>query len=325
METVSVIVPVYKVEKYIDKCIKSIVEQSYKSLQIILVNDGSPDNCPNICDDYAKTDDRIIVVHKKNGGLSDARNAGLNIATGEYILFVDSDDYIEKNMVEILYKKIQKDNADIAMCGIKEVYEDTFIKIIPLIPQVSEAVLTQNDIFNLLPRNSSFVVVWNKLYKKDIFIDLRFDVGKMNEDEFIAHKIYDKCEKMTCVSDKLYNYLHRGNSIISSDFTTKYLQTCDAYIARTEYFIAKNMHNFASYSLASAVNTVDKGYRFLDENEHGKLVNEYRKQCIELSKKIDLNCVNKLNRLYISSFNKGIKNYRLVIKLVNLARKIVKR
>ena len=122
-ELVTIVVPVYKVEKYIDKCINSILSQTYKNLEIILVDDGSPDDCGKICDRYAKLDTRINVIHKENGGLSDARNAGNDVAKGKFISFIDSDDYIEPEYIEILYKAIKKDETDIAISSHKVIYE----------------------------------------------------------------------------------------------------------------------------------------------------------------------------------------------------------
>ena len=124
MELISIVVPVYKVEPYLDKCVSSIVNQTYKNLEIILVDDGSPDNCPVMCDAWAEKDNRIRVIHKPNGGLSDARNAGMSAATGELIAFVDSDDWIAPDMYEKLYHRLTEDGSDIAACGVQMVWED---------------------------------------------------------------------------------------------------------------------------------------------------------------------------------------------------------
>ena len=117
-ELISIIIPIYKVEEYLDECISSVINQTYTKLEIILVDDGSPDSCPKMCDDWAKKDSRIRVIHKTNGGLSDARNAGIEVATGEYIAFVDSDDYIKPDMIAKLYAALCKEEADISACGI---------------------------------------------------------------------------------------------------------------------------------------------------------------------------------------------------------------
>lgn len=126
LNKISIIVPIYKVEIYLRKCVDSIVNQTYKNIEILLIDDGSPDNCGIICDEYAKKDERIKVIHKKNGGLSDARNYGIEASSGDYIMFVDSDDYISKDMCEILLKKALENNADIVSCNFKEIYIDNF-------------------------------------------------------------------------------------------------------------------------------------------------------------------------------------------------------
>ena len=127
-DLITIVVPVYKVEKYIDRCVTSILNQTYKNLQIILVDDGSPDNCGKICDEYAKKDNRIEVIHKENGGLSDARNAGINIAKGKYIAFVDSDDYVSNDYIEYMYKILKKENAKISICELQIVWKNTKIE-----------------------------------------------------------------------------------------------------------------------------------------------------------------------------------------------------
>src|SRR5699024_3764138 len=122
--TISIIIPIYGVEKYIDRCVNSVVNQTYRNLEIILVDDGSPDNCPSICDEWAKKDRRIKVIHKKNGGLSDARNVGMNSATGELIGFIDSDDWVCEEMYQLLYENMKQNDSDISACGVKMVWED---------------------------------------------------------------------------------------------------------------------------------------------------------------------------------------------------------
>ena len=121
---ISVIVPIYNVEKYLDRCVESIINQTYKNLEIILVDDGSPDNCTQMCDDYAKKDSRIRVVHKENGGLSDARNAGMEVATGEYVSFIDSDDYISLDFYETLFQTMIDNDSDIVECSVVKFYEN---------------------------------------------------------------------------------------------------------------------------------------------------------------------------------------------------------
>lgn len=209
---ISVIVPIYNVEPYIDKCINSIINQNYKELEIILVDDGSPDNCGKICDEYAEKDLRIKVIHKKNGGLSSARNAGLEIARGEYIGFVDSDDYIEPFMYDKLLEALLDQDCPLAICGTAYVFENgkriEKTRAGDIIVMNFEEALTEMNQYRKFDMGA-----WSKLYKAELFDDIRFPVGKLSEDFFVMYKIFDKAKKIVFISDPAYNYLQRNNSI----------------------------------------------------------------------------------------------------------------
>ena len=173
---ISVIVPVYKVEPYLSRCLDSIINQTYRNLEIILVDDGSPDRCGEICDEYARQDSRIRVIHKANGGLSDARNHGIDVAIGDYIAFVDSDDYIATDMYEKMLARLELDNSDMVVCNYYRFDEgsappkDGYI-------QLPDRVLTQDEAFDFyLQIGGDYVSAWNKLYKRTIFDDLRYPV-----------------------------------------------------------------------------------------------------------------------------------------------------
>lgn len=215
---ISIIVPVYKVEDYLEKCIESILNQTYKNIEIILVDDGSPDRCGKICDDYAIKDNRIKVIHKKNGGLSEARNYGINIASGEYILFIDSDDYIDKNMCEILIKEAKKNDSDIVICNYYNVKEnDYFINKMSITN--NKILLTNLEMMKIffLKGYSETIIVWNKLYKKKLFYtneNIRFPVGKLHEDIFTIYKLYYIANKIVVVNKPLYYYVQRKESIM---------------------------------------------------------------------------------------------------------------
>lgn len=231
MDLISVIVPIYQVEKYLGSCVESIVSQTYRNLEIILVDDGSPDNCPAICDQWAEKDDRIRVIHKNNGGLSDARNAGLELATGEYIAFVDSDDWINEHYIEYLYEAIRQTDADLAACDISIVLEGKEVQTIsrkmpvPVINTPEEALST------LLIGRGYRAVVWNKLYKRKLLCGETFEVGKLHEDEFFSYRIYDKCTKLTYIDLPLYNYLQREGSIMAT-YSVRHLDSLEAYSRR---------------------------------------------------------------------------------------------
>lgn len=241
MPKISIIVPIYNVEEYLSTCINSILNQTFKDFELILVNDGSTDNSLEICKYYKDIDDRICIIDKKNGGLSSARNAGLDIAKGEYIGFVDSDDYIHPQMYEILYRYIRKEKADISLCDFKKVngYDNyklqkytennlnIKIKSYSNI-QASEELFRENAI--------TFIVAWNKLYRRELFDNNRYKLGKRYEDEFIIHKLLYESKKVVYSPIELYFYLKRDNSIMSKSFSLKNLDALDAYIDRINFF-----------------------------------------------------------------------------------------
>ncbi|MCR8746796.1 glycosyltransferase family 2 protein [Romboutsia lituseburensis] len=236
MSLISIIVPVYNVEKYIHECIDSIINQTYSNIEIILVNDGSTDNSGNICEKYEKKDNRIKVVHKKNGGLSDARNVGIDISNGDYICFIDSDDWINLDMIENLYNLIIRYNADIAQSDYVEVYnKDSMSK-----NAIKEDIkfYNSNDMLECLYGEEyvKTVVVWNKMYKKELFNQIRFPKGKLHEDEFTTYKIIHKANMIIDSNLPLYYYRQRENSIMNSNFNIKRLDAIDACIEQKKYF-----------------------------------------------------------------------------------------
>lgn len=233
MALISIIVPIYGVEKYLNKCVESLVHQTYQNLEIILVDDGSPDNCANICDDWAKKDNRIKVVHKENGGLSDARNAGYAVATGEYLSFIDSDDYVELNFIEKLYTALTEQGADIAECATRYVSEDG--KELKIRESQVGTFDTLTALQMLIQEKGLYQTVWNKLYTRAVVGDVLFAKGKYNEDEFWTYKIFDKAQKIVSVSDVLYNYLQRGSSIIGVGYNIRRLDGLEALFERMQY------------------------------------------------------------------------------------------
>ena len=244
---ISIIVPVYKVEKYLVRCIESIRRQTYSNLEIILVDDGSPDLCPYICDEYAKKDKRIVVIHKENGGLSDARNAGIEIAKGEYIGFIDSDDYIHQNMYESLLKTLIENQADIVVCDVEKVYDER--QMIrdegKFGTQLYTGIQAVENIFDadLYLRS---VVAWGKLYKKSLFDDVRYPEGKINEDEFTTYRLFYKSNRVIYIDQKYYYYFQRQDSImgrkkreILDDSLEAYEEMGDYFEKRDEKFITQ--------------------------------------------------------------------------------------
>lgn len=219
---ISIIIPIYNVEKYLEPCINSVINQTYTNLEIILVNDGSTDHSSYIINKYIKKDSRIKVINKNNGGLSDARNAGIDIATGEYIGFIDSDDLITNNYFETLYGLLNNYGADISICNFtpfndnKKNFNNSPLDV-QLIEYTNIQALEQYfDEYYI-----QMVVAWGKLYKKDFFKNIRFPIGKMREDEFTTYKLLYKANKIVFTTECLYYYLQREDSIMGPSFSLK--------------------------------------------------------------------------------------------------------
>lgn len=213
-DLITIVVPIFNVEKYLRRCLNSIIEQTYKNLEIILVDDGSTDDSPIICDEYKKKDNRITVIHKKNGGLSEARNTGINIAKGKYIGFVDSDDWIEIDMYEKMYKKMIEENADIAICGRVVEYSNRTSK-----KWYNENYMIMNNIDAIVALDSfkSFdMAAWDKLYKTELFSNIKYPVGKKCEDCYVTYRLFDKCDKIIYIPECFYHYFQREGSITKS-------------------------------------------------------------------------------------------------------------
>lgn len=231
---ISVIVPVYKVEPYLDKCVSSIVNQTYTNLEIILVDDGSPDSCPTMCDAWAEKDSRIRVIHKPNGGLSDARNAGIVVATGELMAFVDSDDWIASDMYEHLYQRLTEDDSDIAACGVQMVWENKTPS--RTLTREGSCVLNQEEAMRAIIEESWLKQpVWYKLYKTALVRDILFPKGKYHEDVFWSYQAVGRAQRVS-VSDHIgYYYLQRGGSIMGEGYSLKRLDAVEAKVQRCAY------------------------------------------------------------------------------------------
>lgn len=231
---INVIVPVYKVEPYLDKCISSIVNQTYKNLEIILVDDGSPDSCPTMCDAWAEKDSRIRVIHKPNGGLSDARNAGMTVATGELMAFVDSDDWIAPDMYEYLYQRLTEDNSDIAACGVQMVWENKTPS--RMLTRDGNCVLNQEEAMRAIIEESWLKQpVYYKLYKTALVRDILFPKGKCHEDVFWSYQAVGRAQRVSVSDHTGYYYLQRGGSIMGAGYSLKRLDAVEAKVQRCAY------------------------------------------------------------------------------------------
>ena len=212
---VSIIVPVYNVEKWLERCIQSLVDQTYRTLEIILIDDGSTDSSSMICDRWAEKDRRIIVVHKENGGLSSARNLGIDLAHGQYIGFVDSDDWVNSRFIEILHQLMVNYQCDLAECGSCE----TWGEVHPTSYEAAAEVHTKHEAMEAHLKDTRFTcVIWNNLYKREI-ITARFPEGKLHEDLFWTYQIIDQCSTLVHTAVPLYYHFHRSDSITGSTYT----------------------------------------------------------------------------------------------------------
>lgn len=223
---ISVIVPVYNVEKYLERCVKSIAAQTYKDLEILLIDDGSTDKSGKMCDDFQQTDSRIKAFHKQNGGLSDARNYGIEHSAGEFISFVDSDDYIDEKMLETLHRLITENDADLAVCSAMDVFEG---KEVTQVKEIKEFNLNKVESYKYMLRGDGIPSACNKLYKRQTVGDVRFPVGKLYEDGFFTPQILKKVEKTAVTSKPMYYYFRRADSITTKPFRKGDLDVIEAY------------------------------------------------------------------------------------------------
>lgn len=234
-ELISIIIPVYNVEKYLCECLDSVINQTYKNLEIILVDDGSTDNSGSICDKYHKKDNRIKVIHKMNGGVSSARNYGLNVATGKYINFIDPDDWVENNFIECLYSYANKDT--IVCCSYNRIENNKIVihslgKLIicdklKFVNLLKDNELKGNEGKGIDQLGSS---MWNKLFPAWVFQNIRFPKGKTSEDIFIILKLFNKIEKVILSPASNYNYRARENSIVSTITKSNLINYLEAHL-----------------------------------------------------------------------------------------------
>lgn len=242
---ISVIVPIYNVEKYLRECVDSILAQSYSNLEILLVDDGSPDKCPEICDEYAKKDNRVKVIHRNNGGLAYARNVGIANSSGDYLTFIDSDDLVANEYIEHLYNGLAENGADVSIASFCSF--DNENKLIVLNNYVAFQRMSIQCCFEnytSINTNTSmtFITAWNKLYKKELFIEIKYPEGKLYEDAFTTYKILKKAIKIVYSPMKLYYYRLNPQSILGQSFQKKHLEMVEAFRGAFDYF--KNMGDF---------------------------------------------------------------------------------
>ena len=255
---ITIIVPVYNVEKYLEKCIKSVINQSYKNLQIILVDDGSTDKSGDICDYYARIDKRIQVIHKKNEGLSEARNVALNLVKGKYIGFVDSDDYIKITMYEDLLNSIIEYDADISICNFYNVINGK---------SIVKNDITKNKIYNKVEILKEIILdkdiqsyAWNKLYKSELFNEIRYPIGRKYEDIGTTFYLLEKCNKVVVLGKPEYYYLNREDSLVNTVTEETIIDYLEIIMERSNY-IEQNFPELIKYNNLYLMKILITSYR----------------------------------------------------------------
>lgn len=230
---ISIIIPIYKAEKYLGNCVKCVRNQTYRNLEIILVEDGSPDRSGEICDKLAQEDGRIKVIHKENGGAATARNAGLDVMTGEYVSFVDADDYMESNYIETLYHALKENQAQVSLCSFKTVDEEGNAIAIDKLHEdaVCDEEHSENDTVKVLTGNDiilqdlqghwEHVAPWGKLFQADLYKNVRYPHWFAHEDEPVFIQVFDKVEKVAVKSEKLYFYVQHAGSLMNTAYSEK--------------------------------------------------------------------------------------------------------
>lgn len=295
-DLISVIVPVYKVEKYLKRCVDSILAQTYPCLEVILVDDGSPDGCPAICDEYAREDRRVRVIHKENGGLSDARNAGIDAAKGNFLGFIDSDDYVHPRFYELLLQALKEEGADIAGCDVKKIYETGTVEEEEKEAVRSEIYSGREATANLYDAQLYLksVVIWNKLYKKELFKDVRFPKGKLHEDEFTSYRLLYQSKSVVYIDRAYYFYFQREDGIMGQKQKKISPVALEAYEQMETFFREKGEKDLLQMMM----------YRYLS------MVRRYASDAVKSKDEEEV----RLGRYYDKKFRRDYRKYIWKIK-----------
>lgn len=282
MPVISVIIPVFKVEPYLRVCIESVLNQTFQDFELILVDDGSPDNCPAICEEYKKKDNRIIVIHKKNEGLSSARNCGLDYVARKsdslYITFIDSDDYVDPKYLELLYCSLINNESDVSVCGLMRVVGDE-VKSLDLLNYNQ---LRGNSIFTEENSNHYFSIVPAKLYSRKSIIEKRFVLGAIHEDDFFANEYYGEDIKICTISEQLYFYRFHNNSIMNSQRAFHYICAISVLLERLHLFRTRKFLNTKKDKLRYTIailSSLERLHMCNDLNEYKKRYNHLLVKC----------------------------------------------
>ncbi len=233
---ISVVVPVYRVEAYLGRCVESLRAQTYGNLEILLVDDGSPDGCSALCDAYAKEDGRILAIHQENQGLSGARNTGIGAAKGEYLAFVDSDDYVAKDFLQTLYEALERTGSSIAQCRFAYVQGGPLKASGSQKLAVYEGEALMEKLYGPEEEATCFVVAWNKLYQRKLFQKIRYPKGRIHEDEATTYRLFDEGKRLVSIDAALYGYFTENTGSITARFSKERLQWLTAHEERIDFF-----------------------------------------------------------------------------------------
>lgn len=317
MKLISIIVPIYNTDKYLEKCINSILNQTYTNIEIILVDDGSTDKSGEICDKYEKNDNRIKVIHKKNGGSSDAKNVGIKISRGEYIGFIDSDDYVEKEMYEFLYNNLDENNCDISISGRFVDYEDGTSEVrystnIKMIMNNRDALIKLNSYvgFDVSP--------CDRLFKAELFNQIEFPFGTTSEDYYIMYKLFAKAKRIVFDSKPMYHYYQRENSCSrNSKYDDSFIRASESQINFFKQYypdlllVAKTSYVFANIALYNKMIVCKSNYP------------KHIKKALKNNVKKNVNFVygnpyiSKLRKIQVFVFSKSLIIYMIIKKAID--------
>ena len=301
---ISVVVSVYNIGGYVEKCLKSLITQSYENIEVIVVDDGSTDGSGEICDKIATSDERIRVFHKKNGGISDARNYGIKKARGTIVALIDGDDYVRKDYIKVMHVEMEKTDADIVICGYNDV--------------VPEKVLMSGEdatVRLLVGQENLEIVAWNKLYRKSLFDRIKYPVGEVNEDSLMTYKLLAETKKVAYVDKTLYVYVERGDSTMATEKVERRLKNRErAAKEAMEYFDKnKKLKDAAGVSLLTAK------YAFVDAAIKGEISKNFYDKNVQW--------INRHKNIYKGNpfINKKLKLYMILcsLGLYRVFRKVV--
>lgn len=324
IKLISVVVPIYNVEKYLPACIESILRQTYKYIEIILVDDGSTDTCPQICDQFSLKDSRIKVIHKKNGGLSDARNIGMNLAKGKFITFVDSDDLLDCKFIEDLLNAMILNGADIAFCDYCKIDENCVSKADNSIGNVIKFSNIECLENLYIPKSHGMeFVAWGKLYKLDLFKKnkISYPKGKIHEDTFTTYKLCYYANKVVFVDAPRYYYRIRSGSIMSSKFNKTRLNKLEATKEACSFFLEKDESKLLKLAFNDFLHSTLSIYC---EMYHGLDKKEFRKLKYKLISVLKMTLKEYVNKVTIEKRKKLFYQLFAVFPSIRLAKLILK-